>query len=69
MGVIKAKKAKKTSKVSKVAKTVTSAVGAVMGGGSKSRSGKRRSRLTPEKLAKKIIMLKLKKKLAKLRGY
>jgi len=62
MGVKKAKVSKnKVSKVSKVAKTVGSALGL----GSKKTGGKRRSRLTPERLAKQILVVKLKKKLWK----
>lgn len=78
----KAKQAKKTARalskgakkaggsaLSKVASSAGGLVGLgknVLSGGSRS-SGKRRHRETPEKLMKKILILKLKRKLNKLR--
>jgi len=65
----------KTTKKTSTKSSIKSKVGAVasaavsMVTGRKSGGGARRHRLTPQKLAKQIMMLKLKKKLAKLRGY
>lgn len=67
MGIKKAKpKAKKSSGV---LGKVKSAIGGKLGlSGKKSSSGmRRRSRLTPEKLARQILILKLKRKLYRLK--
>jgi hypothetical protein len=70
MGKLKTKAKAKTTSKSKAkggaASVAVSAVSSLLG---RKSSGTRRSRVTPEKLAKKIIIFKLKKKLAKLRGY
>jgi len=59
MGAIKSKK----SRGSKVAKGLKKVSGMLKG----KSGGKRRSRVTPEKLAKKILIEKLKKKLYKMK--
>lgn len=65
MGQIKAKKtSSKKSIVSKVAKTAKSAISSLS---AKRSTGKRRGRMTPERLAKKILVERLKKKLYKLK--
>jgi len=70
MGVKKV--AKKTTMKPKGVKSVVSAassLGAKIlgGGGAKRTSGMRRNRQTPEKLAKKLLMLKLQKKIYKVK--
>lgn len=71
MGVKKAKTTKsKTSKVSKsksVVKAASSLGAKLLGGGSSASKGGgvRRSRQTPEKLAKKLLVIKLQKKIWK----
>jgi len=64
MGVKKAKSSR-SSKVGKIVKAARSVATNVIGGARKSSSGKRRSRQTPEKLAKKLLVLKLQKKIWK----
>lgn len=66
MGVKKAKKSKRV-KSSGVISRVKSALGSKLGVSS-SRSGvRRRTRLTPERLARQILILKLKRKLFRLK--
>lgn len=67
MGVKKAKsKTTKTkAKASGVLKTASSLGSKLMGGTSRAKGGVRRSRQTPEKLAKKLLVIKLKKKIWK----
>jgi len=74
MGVKKAKKvtsskAKKVKVPKSATSSISSALGAVIGGKSSSRggSGKRSHKQTPEKLAKQILILKLKKRLFKMK--
>lgn len=66
MGVKKSR-SKKSSKIGRAAKSAVSAVGGLLGGKSRGGGMRRRSRETPEKLAKKILILKLKKKLYKMK--
>ena len=66
MGVKKAGKAKKAKKSGGVIGRVKSAIAGKIYG-SKGSSGRRRSRQTPEKLAKQILILKLKRKLFRLK--
>ena len=65
MGVKKAATKKKSGGVlGKVAKKAKTVVSAVTG---KKVYGKRRSRVTPEKLAKKILILRLQKRLYRMK--
>ncbi len=66
MGVKKGKAKPKKGKISSAVGRVTSAIGGKIG--LKSGSGlRRKSRLTPEKLARQILILKLKRKLFRLK--
>lgn len=63
MGAVKKSKTKKSKGV---LSKVKSAIGSKLGG-SRSSGGRRRSRLTPEKLARQILILKLKRKLFRMK--
>jgi len=69
MGTLKTRKVSKgalgASLIKKAAKGAKGLLGAVSG--KRGGTGRRRSRLTPEKLAKKILVERLKKKLYKLK--
>lgn len=77
MGTVKRAPAKKSApaKASTSSRPITSAVSSVassvlgLSGKGRATGGKRRHRQTPQKLAKQIMIFKLKKKLARLRGY
>lgn len=65
MGIKKGKT--KTKKTKSIGGKIVSAGKSLLSGKSSKGGGRRRSRLTPEKLAKQILVLKLKRKLWKLK--
>lgn len=70
MGVKKAKKSRSRKSGGSIKRAATAVVSSALGAvGVKSRGGggRRHSRETPEKLARKILILKFKKKLYKLK--
>lgn len=66
MGKVKKTKAKTSKSKGSVASVATGAIGALIGGGSKSGGGKRRNR-GPNYWANKVLVAKLKKKYYKLK--